>query len=107
MEFYFGTGGLVRAYSEALTKAIENANIVNKDLGYIAEFKVGYNDVEKIKYFFSQQNIKITDTKFDENVEFVVEIQKDKYNEVLAQKEEFKFKILGQKITKESYIQIQ
>lgn len=101
-----GTGGLVRAYSEALTKAIEEANIIEKDLGYIAKIKVNYNDVEKLKYYLGQQNIKIIDTKYDENVDFMVEIQKEKYNEILAQKEELKFKIIEIEITKESYIEI-
>ena len=104
--FYFGTGGLVRAYSESLQGAIEKANIVNKDLGYIASFTVSYADSEKIKYFFEQQKIKIIDTKFDENVNFKIEIQKDKYNEIENNKNELKFKILENNIIKESYILI-
>lgn len=101
-----GTGGLVRAYSEALTKAIESAKIVEKDLGYISEVTVNYNDVEKIKYYFGQQNIKVIDINFDELVKFVIEISKDKYNELLRNKEELKFKIVDIMITKESYIDV-
>lgn len=101
-----GTGGLVRAYSDALTKAIEEASIVEKDLGYIAKIKVQYSDAEKLKYYLGKQNIKIVDTKYDESVEFEVEIQKEKYNEILEQREELKFKIIEIKITKESYIKI-
>lgn len=104
--FCYGTGGLVRAYSEALSGAIDNANIIEKDLGYLVSLKVSYSDNEKAKYFFSGQNIKIIDTKFDENVEFTAQIPKEKYVEILNQKEEFKFKILDIKITKERYIQI-
>lgn len=103
-EYYFGTGGLVRAYSEALQKAIEKASIVEKDLGYIASFKVSYSDSEKFKYFCSQKNIKIIDTVFDENVKFIIEIQKEKYKDILNIKEELKFKIIDFEITKESYI---
>ena len=104
MEFCFGTGGLVRSYSEALTSAIEKANIIQKDLGYIACFKVSYSDSEKLKYFFSQKNIKIIDIAFDENVTIAVEIKKQDYNEILNQKEEQKFKILEMKVEKEGYI---
>lgn len=104
--FCFGTGGLVRAYSEALSGAINMANLVQKDLGYIAEFTTNYNNVEKLKYFFATQNINIIDIKFDKNVIFTVEIQKEKYYEILKQKEELKFKIIDTKITKESYIKI-
>ena len=106
MEFCFGTGGLVRSYSEALTSAIEKANIIQKDLGYIACFKVSYSDSEKLKYFFSQKNIKIIDIAFDENVNFEVEIQKQSYNKLLKEKSELKFKIIDNKITKEDYIEI-
>lgn len=102
--FCFGTGGLVRAYSESLTGAIDKASIVQKDLGYIAELQVNYNNVEKLKYFFSTQNINIIDTEFDKNVKFIIEIQKEKYDKILTQKEEFKFKIIDSKIKKESYI---
>lgn len=107
MEAYcFGTGGLVRAYSEALTSAIEKAHIIQKDLGYIAYFKVGYSEVEKIKYFLGQKNIRIIGTEFDENVTITVEIQKGAYHEILRQKDELKFKILETKVEKEGYIEV-
>ena len=104
MEFYCGTGGLVRAYSDALSGAIGEAVIVQKDLGYIAEVKVGYQDVEKLKYYFGQQNIKIINSEYEENVKFIFEIQKKKYDEMLIQKAELKFEILNIEVIKESYI---
>lgn len=106
MEFCFGTGGLVRAYSEALTSAIEKANIIQKDLGYIALFKVSYSDSEKIKYLFSQKKIKIIDTVFDENVTIIVEIKKEDYNQILNLKADQKFKIIEMKVEKEKYIEL-
>ena len=105
-EYYFGTGGLVRAYSDALQGAIANASIVNKDLGYIANFTVSYSDADKIKYFFEQQRIRIANTEFNENVNFEIEIQKEKYDEILNNKNELKFKILQNNIVKEGYILI-
>ena len=105
-EYYFGTGGLVRAYSDALQGAIENASIIKKDLGYVARFTVSYADSEKIKYFFEQQKIRIINTEFNENVNFKIEIQKEKYNEILNNKNELKFKILQNHIVKEGYILI-
>ena len=103
-EYCFGTGGLVRAYSSALTEAINNATITQKDLGYMVDLNVNYNDVEKLKYFLSQKNITIVDTNFDENVTFKLEMTKEEYNEILNKKEEFNFKIIDIKITKEGYI---
>ena len=105
-EYFFGTGGLVRAYSDALQKAIENSNIVEKELGYIAEFMLNYSDSEKFKYYCSQNNLKIVNTEFEENVKFTIEISKENYAEIIKQKEELKFKIIKYEITKESYIKI-
>lgn len=101
-----GTGGLVRAYTEALTKAVESAKIVQKDLGYIASINVNYNDVEKLKYYLSQESIKIINTEYDESVKFIVEITKEKYNRILEIREELKFKILEIQVTRESYIEV-
>ena len=107
MEVYcFGTGGLVRAYSEALTKAIDNAEIVQKELGYIVCLKVNYSDSDKLKYYLVQNNIKVINIEYDENVNFEVEIQKQSYNKLLKEKSEFKFKIIDNKITKEDYIEV-
>ena len=105
-EYYFGTGGLVRAYSDALQGAIENSVIVDKDLGYIANFTVSYSDSEKIKYFFEQNSIRVINTEFNENVVFEVEISKEKYEEIENKKNELKFRILDNSIIKESYILI-
>ena len=46
-----GAGGLVRAYSDATLKALENSIQIEKDLGLIVKFTVQYADVDKIKYY--------------------------------------------------------
>ena len=45
-----GTGGLVKAYSEATKKAIENSKFAIEESGIIAEIKLNYNDFENFKY---------------------------------------------------------
>ena len=50
-EFCFGTGGLVRAYSDSLKKAIEKAEKVEKCLGEQIEIKVDYSEFETIKKY--------------------------------------------------------
>ena len=101
-----GTGGLVRAYSDATIGALENANKTDKDLGLIVKLTVSYADVEKIKYYFKQEDINIINNEFDENVNIFIEITKEKYNKILENKEEFNFKILSNNVIKESYISI-
>lgn len=101
-----GTGGLVRAYSDATIKALESAIQVEKDLGLIVKFTISYADIEKIKYYFKQEEIQVIDNEFDENVNIFVEITKEKYNIILKKKEEFNFNILENIVIKESYISV-
>lgn len=99
-----GTGGLVRAYSEATKQAIENASIIEKDYGIICNYTVLYEDLEKIKYYFKQENIKMVDFNYAENVEITVEITEEKYQKILENIENLNFKILNVEKTKKAFI---
>lgn len=99
-----GTGGLVRAYSEATKQAIENASIIKKDYGIICNYTVLYEDLEKIKYYFKQENIKMVDFNYAENVEITVEITEEKYQKILENIENLNFKILNVEKTKKAFI---
>ena len=103
-----GTGGLVRAYSDATKLAIENTKIINKDLGIEAKFVVSYSDLQKLQYYFSKNDVKILDTKYNENIEVVFEITKEKYENILKQKQEMNlnFSILEEEILRDKYIEI-
>ena len=46
-----GAGGLVRAYTEAATKAVEEVEIIEKEEGYEVEIVIDYQDLEKFKYY--------------------------------------------------------
>lgn len=101
-----GTGGLLRAYSDATMKALENSKIIEKDLGIIAKYMVAYEDLEKIKYYFKQENIKIIDFKYNENVEIYAEITKEKYQNIENNIENLKFKIKSFEKVKEDFIDL-
>lgn len=101
-----GTGGLVRAYSEATELALDNANIVNKELGIEAKFEIAYSDLTKLQYYFERNNIKILDKNFEENVQVIFEINKEKFEKILENKENFNFKILKNEILNDKYIEI-
>ena len=89
-----GTGGLVRAYSDATKEALQKANIINMELGLSAYFEVAYSNLEKIKYYFETNNIEITDQKFDENVKLFVNISEEKFEQTIDNKEKLNFEIL-------------
>ena len=103
-----GTGGLVRAYSDATKLAIENTEIIDKALGIEASFVVSYSDLQKLQYYFNKNDIAILDIKYNENIEVIFEITKEKYQNILNLKEEMNlnFIILENKIIKDKYIKI-
>ena len=77
-----GTGGLVRAYSEALNKAVNNAEIVKKELGLEAEFEIGYDELEELKYHLKNMNIQITNIEYLERIKVVVLGSKDEIKKI-------------------------
>ena len=69
-----GTGGLVRAYSEAVKEALKLTEYVQKTKGYLAKLEIEYNDIDKIKYYLKQNNINIVGSQYAENVELTIEV---------------------------------
>ncbi len=63
-----GTGGLVRAYSEAARNCINSACIA--EMGLIDEFSLhcDYQQYNRLLPFFAQYDINVTDTVFEEDV---------------------------------------
>ena len=90
-----GTGGLVRAYSEATSSALEKAEIIEMDLGYLVSFEVNYSDLGKIKYYFEQNKIEIVKQEFEQSVIFFVNLTEEKYCQIIDNKEALNFKILS------------
>ena len=69
-----GTGGLVRAYSESLQKAIKKAEKVEKCMGEEYEIIVEYSDFEKLKYYCEKNKITIKNTQYKEDIVCIIEI---------------------------------
>lgn len=99
-----GTGGLLRCYSEATKEALASVPKVEKALGNIVKYIVSYEDLEKIKYYFKQEDIKITDFNYAENVEILVEIIDEKYQKMIDNIENYNFKVVAYQKVKKSFI---
>ncbi|MBR1539845.1 MAG: YigZ family protein [Clostridia bacterium] len=99
-----GTGGLVRAYSEATNIALEKAEIIEMDLGISAYVEVSYSDLNKIKYYFEQNGIEMVHQEFNENIKIFINLQENKFDEIVGNKENFNFKILSFGKIKKKYI---
>ncbi|MBO4815817.1 MAG: YigZ family protein [Clostridia bacterium] len=99
-----GTGGLVRAYSDATIKALEETNYIEKIIGYKVKFCIEYDSIEKFKYYAMKSNFKIINLEYLENIEAIVEIRKEEIEKITNINNEKTFKILKYDILEEKYI---
>ena len=67
-----GTGGLVRAYTQAVKEGLANCKKGVMCYGTRMTVKVGYTEVGKIQYLLGQENIPIENSDYGENVEFTI-----------------------------------
>ncbi|MDE6313722.1 MAG: YigZ family protein [Lachnospiraceae bacterium] len=63
-----GTGGLVRAYTQAVKAGIENSVVVEKILAVKLNIGIDYNGVGKIQYILGQRQIQILESDYGERV---------------------------------------
>ena len=100
-----GTGGLVRAYTEAATKVVEIARIVEQEEGCEIEVTILYKDIERFKYYCNKNNIKIIKTDYDEKVRCIIELTKEEKDNILnSNYAEKNVDIVEYNILKEKYI---
>ena len=64
-----GTGGLVRAYSDAVKGGIKSCVIIEKQLGKIIHLTMDYTSLGKIQYILSEEQVPIVDTTYTDVVE--------------------------------------
>ena len=101
-----GTGGLVRAYSEATIKALEKAKIVNKKKGYKVKIVTAYDQIEQFNYYVNKNKLKVINTEYLENIEFMVEMAEEQLNEITNNNSKNPLKIIKYDILEEKYIDI-
>ncbi len=70
-----GTGGLVRAYSESLQKAIENSQKVTMTWGEELEVILDYSNFENFKYYCKNNRIYIKNAEFGENIVCLIQME--------------------------------
>ena len=70
-----GTGGLVRAYSEATQQAIEKSTKVIKVIGIEMTIELDYSNLEKFKYYCKNNNINIKKSDYMDNIILKIEME--------------------------------
>ncbi|SCY41988.1 uncharacterized protein, YigZ family [Butyrivibrio hungatei] len=91
-----GTGGLVRAYTQAAQAAVAASETGEMVYARQLTIEVAYNMINNVKYFLEQNKISISDPRYTENVQYdicVKEEDKEKITEGLIQKCEGKITI--------------
>lgn len=73
-----GTGGLVRAYSDSLLKAIEESDKIEKCQGIEMQVTIEYNEFERFKYYCKNNHILITNVEYSELIRCKIELEADK-----------------------------
>lgn len=99
-----GTGGLVRAYSEAMNKALEIPEKIEVEEGFILEVCLEYKDLELFKYYCKNENINIIQIDYNEEIKILIELNTNKHEQLMKNKDEFKFKMLNCRIMSKNNI---
>lgn len=99
-----GTGGLVRAYSDATQKAIEKSVKVSKVDGIEVEVKLDYPNLEIFKYYCKNNEINITKIDYYEDIILKIEMEKNRKNIFLEDIETKTLNIKEFQVIGEKYI---
>lgn len=99
-----GTGGLVKAYSDASKKALNSTNEVIKVEGFIAEVILGYENLSEFEYLCEQQKIRIIEKEYLERIKLLIEISKEKYKKIVEKYSKNNYQNFTINISKKQYI---
>lgn len=101
-----GTGGLVRAYSDALIGAIEGSNRVTKKLGYEIECNIEYSQFEKFQYYCKLNEIEIINSQYLDNIVCKISMEESKKDKFLQDINEKNINIINYKIFDKTLVTI-
>lgn len=99
-----GTGGLVRAYSDATLKVLDNVKTVEKCRGIEILVTLEYNNLELLKYYCKNNNIDITKIEYTDKIECILEMEKGIKDRLLEDINNMKLNVIETKILHEKYI---
>ena len=77
-----GTGGLVRAYTNAAKRGLEDAGIATMRYGMEITISIDYTDAGRIQYLLGSRQIAISDSRYTDKVEFDIRIPADQEQSV-------------------------
>lgn len=99
-----GTGGLVRAYSDATLEAIDNAEKVEKCMGQEAEVEIEYNNLENFKHYCKINNIFIGDFVYSDIIFCKIQLQESSKSRLIDDFETKKVNLINLKFLSKKLI---
>ncbi len=69
-----GTGGLVRAYTQAVQAGLENCNVARMQYGCELGIRTDYNGIGKIQYLLGQRGLEIKSSEYTDIVTLKLEV---------------------------------
>ena len=99
-----GTGGLVRAYSDATQKAIAKSTKVQKVKGIEIKVELEYPNLEIFKYYCKNKGINIVKLEYSEDIMANLEMEENVKNIFLRDIEAKTLNIKNYKIMEMKYI---
>lgn len=80
-----GTGGLVRAYSQAAQAALKASRILKKIRGHKLRVHTDYNGIGKLQYITAQADVPVIATQYAENVVMTLAVPLEKSDSLVKQ----------------------
>ena len=79
-----GTGGLVRAYTDAAKEALGNCETKRKQRIYPIKVTTDYADMGKIQYIIESADVRVVDKVFTDEVVFWLEVPVDSKDKLVV-----------------------
>lgn len=77
-----GTGGLVRAYTQAIKNAIDNTTVSTVEQCKNVKIVVSYSDSGAMDYYLNSNSIKIVNTDYAENITYNIRIKDMQFSKI-------------------------
>lgn len=100
-----GTGGLVRAYSEATQKTIEKCELKIMIYGIEMELKIDYQNLEFFKYYCKNNNINVINIQYMEDVMIKLQMEEHVKEKMIEEIVAKTLKIKEYRILDKKYIE--
>ena len=101
-----GTGGLVRAYSDATISAITKADCKKIHRGAEISLEINYMDLNSLKHYLNNIGGRIILSEYKDNVKSIIEIPISYIDDFTINYLKIPFKIKNQKKIKEKFVDI-